>query len=424
MSPSRRHVLQVTGAAVMGGLAGCADSLTATETPTPYPSVDPVANPWPSARHDARNTVATASPGPTSRPTEYWYTADGLGETPVLTDTSLYTFDGTLHALAIADGSVRWQQTLERNARNISGPSPTVHDGVVYVGTHAGRLAAFDTADGTHRWSTTFTLDEPANNTPYRADVSAPPLVADDQVVVVTSNRVVAVSTSDGSVNWARDETLTTETVAIANGRLFLVRDVEPVKGMAQLVAVAADDGTDLWTVAFEDSPSAPVVHDGTVYIATTYNRNRYDQPGLFALSAADGSVEWTFGSADPTPPTPTRSRGYRVGRSHPPAVNSSMVAFAFGDSLVALAPTTGEERWRYDLPGLAAWPPRLADDTVFVGWEEGIGAVAAAGGTERWQYEFEGRARGPAPIVAGEAMYVPTKRGLLALRARDKNHR
>lgn len=99
-----------------------------------------------------------------------------------------------------ANGRRLWTDTLTSTGRytplsainDIAG-KPTIQDGIVYVASHSGILAAIDSRSGTRLWSKTF------------GSRQGPVIGGDYLFVVGTNSKVAAVNKIDGKIAWIRD---------------------------------------------------------------------------------------------------------------------------------------------------------------------------------------------------------------------------
>lgn len=161
-----------------------------------------------------------------------------------------------------------------------------------------------------------------------------------------------------------------------------------------QVVALDMASGTERWTLARHlhvvESPGAPTVDDGVVYLPTSYPiEGDTTAPRVRAVDLATGRVQWTQSLQRGTdlqwaPPVVTEDLVLVVDTlSHPRSARTSW--------LHALDRTTGEVVWRFDLEtrrqGFHDQPPLVADGRVFVAGAFGpLFAIDLATGEQLWR--------------------------------------
>lgn len=184
-----------------------------------------------------------------------------------------------LVGVTLGDRTERWRVRLEA----ISRTGVTIDGDTVYVGDQGGTLSAFSIADGTVRWSNTVT-----------GRIDTPVAVADGSVFVVARDsegaRVALVSfdAATGERSWPPFTVPASSTAgsapSAADGRLFV--------GSADRVirAVSTDDGTEAWAslvLSLFSPATAPALGDGSVFAADFGG-------GLYRLDVADGDRTWS----------------------------------------------------------------------------------------------------------------------------------
>jgi outer membrane protein assembly factor BamB len=182
-------------------------------------------------------------------------------------------------------------------------------------------------------------------------------------------------------------------------------------EGPGAVIALDAETSTLLWRTDLPtELVSSPAVADGRVYVTTTTAE-------LYALDAATGNELWHSTIAEGVTdfsgsPTVVGDTIY-VSNGSSPAVLDGVVfdGSAFGDLVSALDASTGELRWRTQMPqvgiyalkaedGAILWhvqtldrvesSPAVANGLVFAGDNFGtLHAIDAATGEERWQQKF-----------------------------------
>lgn len=136
-------------------------------------------------------------------------------------------------------------------------------------------------------------------------------------------------------------------------------------------------------TLAFSGTGTASTSAQTTIYIGST-DRN------LYALNAADGSVQWSRQSGDWV-------------TSRPAIANGIVYAGSNDHYLYAVQASNGAVLWRY-LTGdkVLSWPI-VSNGAVYVGSnDQYIYALATSNGSLLWRYQTGGAVVAPAQIVDG----------------------
>ena len=176
-----------------------------------------------------------------------------------------------------------------------------------------------------------------------------------------------------------------------------------------ELVGLAVETGIEQWS--FDRSVQSGItVADGTVYVV-----GRQDGSAtLYALSVADGSLDWASPvDAGTEPVTPAVADG---------------TVYAGGNALQAFDAATGETLWSSDHRVTA--PPTAAGEDVVVGSGTAVRVFDSADGSERWSNDVEtyGNRESPAvtnpPAVTDDTIYAVADRGLTALSLTGSQHR
>jgi hypothetical protein len=156
------------------------------------------------------------------------------------------------------------------------------------------------------------------------------------------------------------------------------------------------------WRTRIDGRPAAPVVADGTAYLAT--------DAGVVALSLRDGSERWV--NADIAPATAGDTE-----RPAPPRIGDA-VYVATADGVAALGVGDGAVEWRR--PVAAVDTPALAGATVVVPTAAGLIALDATDGRERWTASLGGAAGHPA-VVDGMVVAAGGELGAFTTDGRER---
>ncbi len=298
---------------------------------------------------------------------------------------------------------VRWASPLGGAVRS----SPTVADGVVYVGSTDGVLHAVSLADGSELWA--YDAGSPIESTPA---VAGPLVFVGDR-----AGTLHAVHARDGVGAW-RLETgpdmplpwgnegwdYYTSSPVVARGIVVIG------SGDGSVYAADAATGEPRWSYATEGRiRSSPAIADGVVYVGSMDGR-------LHAIDLATGALRWRFETEGST--LDSRDWGFdRRSIQSSPAVVGGTVYFGSRDGHVyAVDARTGSERWRFDQK--VSWcitSPAVRDGVVYAGTSDGhfVQALDAASGEELWRTPTGGRVFA-SPAVAGETVVVGDQAGTL----------
>jgi outer membrane protein assembly factor BamB len=149
----------------------------------------------------------------------------------------------------------------------------------------------------------------------YRRKIMAQPVAADRVVYVMDSNAVVSAFDLAGGRRIWRSETKQEEddSTNVGGGLALDQGTVYAVNGLAELVAFDTAKGSIRWRSKFSaPTRSAPTVVEGRLFVTTIEDR-------LVAMAADDGRQLWSHQAANPTTsilgrPAPAYSAGLVVG--------------------------------------------------------------------------------------------------------------
>jgi outer membrane protein assembly factor BamB len=257
---------------------------------------------------------------------------------------------------ALCSGVIAAQQTTQ----NLSNASP----GADPSWSQYGFLPNHTSFDKTHQTLTRTNLS--TLTLKWAGEVGAPiasaPIVGQGIAFVAAGGTIYAFQASDGTPLWSN----------LACGG---DNGAEPALGSQALFVgdaggdLAAYDpatGNQLWCRDLGGKiTSAPAVDTDTIYVANGFQAVAVDQ--------LSGTPRWTFTPADLSPLTNT------------PAIYNGAVYVTGGNSVFALAGTTGQQLWRTDLgPQANISAPAVAGNTVFVGGSN-LYALSASNGSLLW---------------------------------------
>ena len=329
--------------------------------------------PWPSMRHDARNTGRTALAGK-YRGDKPWAfrTGKGIFSTPVIgADGTVYvgSADSSFYAIR-RTGKLRWRF----RTGNIIDSAAVLR----------GKTVTFGSGDETLYRLTT------KKRVVWRFRPTKPPVegqevnwwegnadVGPNGVVYAgnTGGYEYAV-TPKGKLKWAfaAGNSVWTDPAFAPDGTAY-------VGSVDRSVYALDTDGNKLWstpTLGFVVSSPA-LGSDGTVYVGS-FDSN------LYALDGRTGAPKWQFATGDHI-------------YSSPALGSDGTIYFASTDGNVYALDPAGNLKWRYDTGDVVRSSPvlgRAADrkgDVVYVGAGNGtLFALDAATGKRRWSYDTSAR--------------------------------
>lgn len=364
----RRGFLSLVGSAAVGG---CVGARTTNPPPDPVREFTATA-PWPMAGYDAAGTGQNGDSEPLQNQAEAWRHdltngAVGSVDMHLVTDSeTVYAAAANrMSALIARDGSHRWSETF--HLKTVSGLA--VFDDELFVtatGPSGPILTKRDTETGEKIW--TRMLD---------SSVRGPPVVTEDQIVVITAAPEGGVSSfgHDGDLEWRHD------IVARNDGpRAALAGDSVFVTDGGELLALEAKTGDVRWRRRLETPlTQPPVVADGRVYATTASGMSVFE---------TDSEVVWE------------RTLGKKQTFSCPCVLGDSVVIANEAGHITALDKADGELSWRALLSGSVTSPLAAAGDQLVLTTESGS-LTAHEAGSARWSRELSLRERLDSPVQA-----------------------
>lgn len=153
------------------------------------------------------------------------------------------TINGKLFALDAKTGEQLWFYDNPPPVLTLRGtPSPIVTDTAIYAGFSTGRLMAFNPGNGLILWDQRIALPKGRSELERMVDIHASPLISDGVLYVGTyQGRIAALARGTGSGIWGQDGS-TSENLAIAAGKLFVAHSD------GKVVAYEASTGEIAWT--------------------------------------------------------------------------------------------------------------------------------------------------------------------------------
>ncbi|MCQ3932140.1 MAG: protein kinase [Chloroflexi bacterium] len=317
---------------------------------------------------------------------------------------------------------VRWKFKFEEEIRS----TPTVHQGLLFVGSYDNNLWALNVENGQLRWKF-----------PTDGGVATTPAIAEEENLVIAGSNdfsVYAVDIRSGRQNWK----LTTQgpirsSPTVAHGHVFFGSDDHkfyavrvatgraawkydagsPIRSRPALTDELIIFGTDLGDVFALDLSgqlkwrfktkrsvmSSPVVYEGMVFFGSSDSH-------LYTLEAKNGWSVWRYRSGKPVISSPVIANGN--------------VHFGSVDGYVyALDASSGRERWKFKAGDQVTSSPAYFNGAIYIGGVDGkVYSIDAKSGKERWSYATGGAITG-SPCVSDGIVYIgSTDQHVYALKA------
>jgi len=347
-------------------------------------------------RSDLNNSGVYDDGGRRPVPSLLWTYKTGAPVTssPSIVDGVVYvgSHDRNLYALDAATGAFLWKyNTMERN--DYVSSSPAVSNGVVYIGGMKTKIHAVDAYSGELLWK----YKMPIRST-VRSGISSSAAVADGIVYIGNMDGTIyAFDEETGDPVWNYTFTLSENSVdqvfsspAVADGVVYIQTD------SGSLFALDARTGALLWNYLNKGGWSAygsPAVSEGAVYVGSGMDTK------FRAFDAITGDLVWEF-SADGSVTSSA-------------AIANGIVYFGCNDNnIYALDASNGALIWNVTTGGRVQSSPAVADGVVYFGSNDNYTyAVDASTGDLLWSFDVGGRVMS-SPAVASGVVYIGSSDG------------
>jgi outer membrane protein assembly factor BamB len=231
---------------------------------------------------------ATYKPNPAATRTH----GTGPKSTPAFADGRLYTLGmtGLVTAFDAASGKQLWQSTPAKTEPLYhTAMSPIVDRGlvIVHVGGHGdGALTAFDARTGAVRWA--WTGDGPAYGSPIVVELGGT-----RQVITMTQDNLIGVSTANGELLWKRPYTVRATRNAvtpIVHNQIVIVSGLGmPVSGFRVINRAGQWSSEDVWV----NNDTTMDMSTGVVIGNSLYGFSPRNSGQYFAIDANTGQTLW-----------------------------------------------------------------------------------------------------------------------------------
>ena len=187
--------------------------------------------------------------------------------TPVVDNDQVFvrSVDGKLRSLAIADGAEQWVVSRRVPALSLTGNSePLVAGPLVFTGFDDGKVIAYERASGQTRWESTISAPSGRTEIERLVDVDGR-FVLSNGVIYVASfqGRLAAIQAVSGDLLWSR-EFSTYQSIAIDDDALYLSAD------NSHLWSIDRRTGTAFWKqdVLHARKITAPAIFGDNLVVA------------------------------------------------------------------------------------------------------------------------------------------------------------
>ena len=280
---------------------------------------------------------------------------------------------------------------------------PVIAAGRVLTMDSDGYVSAYDVRSGARQWR----LDTQAEGD-RSSNVGGGVSIAGERTYASTGRgEVIAIEAATGKIVWRkRLPTAARAAPTIADGRLF-VPTVD-----SEMVALAVDDGTRLWSYQAQDAPTSvlglpsPAYADGLLV-------GGFGGGDLVAFRAATGTVAW----ADSLASSRGRNSAVDFSAIHgmPVIVGNTVYAISLGGLMLALDLRSGRRLWERDVA--SAETPCIAGDWIFLlSADQQVACLNRSDGRVAWvtqlpQWENVEKQRDPivwtGPSLAGDRLLI-----------------
>ena len=251
---------------------------------------------WPMWRADASHS-SIAQVGPSNLSLSWKFTTNGsVISSPSVANGIVYvgSQDKNIYALGAFSGSLLWKFTTQ----NAQISSPAIENGKVYTGGDDGYVYCLDAYTGALKWKTFVNGDLPYTYGSFMLKSS--PAVLDGKVFVGSlDSYMYALDANTGNIDWQfKTNGPVLSSPAVSGGAIFFTSE-EPTSGI--LYKLDAGSGSLIWSrpIPYEyqftggtQMLGSPSVADGMVFVSS-------DLRTYYGINASTGEAVWTFRDPD-----------------------------------------------------------------------------------------------------------------------------
>jgi outer membrane protein assembly factor BamB len=338
---------------------------------------------WPMFRGSSALWGIAVTPLPTPLKLRWSYQAkDSIESSAAIVDGTVYvgSMDGSLHAIDLATGKLRWQY---QTAGPVGESSPCVFSGIVYVGDWNGILHAVEAATGEVRW--TFKTDGEIKSSPNR--------LGGRIYFGSYDQNLYCLSAATGALVWKY------QTEGPVHGTPAIDKDKVYISGCDETFrAIDAATGKQVFALplgAYTGASAA--VRDDQAFVGTFGNE-------VLGIDLKRSVVRWTYKH-------PTRNFPFYSSA----ALTADRVILGGRDKIVhCLDRSTGKAVWTFTTRARVESSPLISGNRVFIGSSDGIlYELDLATGKKTWEFTA-GAPLAASPAAAQGALVIGSQDGVL----------
>ncbi|GJQ37523.1 MAG: serine/threonine-protein kinase [Anaerolineales bacterium] len=250
--------------------------------------------------------------------------------------------------------------------------TPTLHQGILYVGCYDNNLYALNAADGKFQWKY-----------PTDGGIVSRPLVYENNVFFCSEDqRLHVIGARSGKLLWTYyTDGRIYSSPRISDGHVFFGSDDN------DLHAVNVNSGRPVWKFS-TDSPihSTPLIANEMIYFGT--------ESGSFYSLDFRGAMKWRF-------------QAKRALTSSPVNKGQAIYAASLDGTLYALDAKSGWAIWKFRLGKGTISSPAIADEFIFIGAADGfVYCVDVRTAKEVWRYKTDNQISS-SPAIYKDSLYI-----------------
>jgi outer membrane protein assembly factor BamB len=256
------------------------------------------------------------------------------------------------YALNSTTGEKVWGKILSQNYNYGAYSSPTVVNGVVYIGCSSGDIFAYDAFSGIQLWDAK--LDGAVESSPAVVNGAVYVGSFGSLTLPYVSGRFYALDAADGTILWSDNFTQPiSSSPTFDNGIVYVgCRD-------SLVYALNADTGNQIWNyTTYGEVNSSPAMQNGILYVIS-------QDSSLYALNASSGNIIW--------------SRNIGQTTSNSVIIGGAILSTSNDGIIYSFNATNGYNIWNYSLNSTGLFSDAVVvNGTIYINSQSGIYALGA----------------------------------------------